>query len=51
MLKALIELCVHRRVAAIVVTTVIALFGLHAYLQTPIEAYPDVTNTQVTLSL
>ncbi|MGJ0485090.1 MAG: efflux RND transporter permease subunit [Methylomicrobium sp.] len=49
MLKLLIELCVHRRMAAIAITTVIALFGVHAYLQTPIEAYPDVTNTQVTV--
>ncbi|WP_020482813.1 efflux RND transporter permease subunit [Methylomonas sp. MK1] len=49
MLKMLIEYCVHRRVAAMVLTGVIALFGVHAYLETPIEAYPDVTNTQVTV--
>jgi len=49
MLKLLIELCVHRRMAAIAITVVIALFGVHAYIQTPIEAYPDVTNTQVTV--
>jgi len=49
MLKLLIEFCVHRRMAAIVITAVIALFGVHAYVQTPIEAYPDVTNTQVTV--
>lgn len=49
MLKLLIEYCVHRRVAAIVVTCLIALFGVRAYLETPIEAYPDVTNTQVTV--
>lgn len=49
MLRILIEHCVHRRMAAIVVTCVIALFGIHAYLETPIEAYPDVTNTQVTV--
>jgi len=48
-LKLLIETCVHRRVAAIVITAIIALFGVHAYLETPIEAYPDVTNTQVTV--
>jgi len=35
--------------AAIVITAVIALFGVHAYVQTPIESYPDVTNTQVTV--
>lgn len=49
MLRLLIEYCVHRRVAAIFVTCLIALFGIHAYLETPIEAYPDVTNTQVTV--
>lgn len=49
MLKLLIETCVHRRVAALVITALIALFGIHAYLETPIEAYPDVTNTQVTV--
>lgn len=49
MLRALIEHCVHRRLATMAVIAVIALFGLHAYLETPIEAYPDVTNTQVTV--
>lgn len=49
MLKQLITQCVERRLAAIVVTVVIALLGAHAYLETPIEAYPDVTNTQVTV--
>ncbi|MCK9606321.1 MAG: CusA/CzcA family heavy metal efflux RND transporter [Methylomonas sp.] len=49
MLRIIIEYCVHRRVAVMVLTCVIALFGIHAYLETPIEAYPDVTNTQVTV--
>jgi len=49
MLQLLIEACVHRRVAALFATAVVAAFGLHAYLNTPIEAYPDVTNTQVTV--
>ncbi|MGY6275006.1 efflux RND transporter permease subunit [Methylomonas sp. MgM2] len=49
MLKLLIEYCVHRRVAALVLTCIVAGFGIHAYLETPIEAYPDVTNTQVTV--
>jgi cobalt-zinc-cadmium resistance protein CzcA len=49
MLRLLIETCVHRRTAALFATLVIAAFGLHAYLETPIEAYPDVTNTQVTV--
>ena len=49
MLKLLIETCVHRRAAAFFVTLVVAAFGIYAYLNTPIEAYPDVTNTQVTV--
>jgi cobalt-zinc-cadmium resistance protein CzcA len=49
MLRLLIETCVHRRVAALFATAVVAAFGLYAYHGTPIEAYPDVTNTQVTV--
>lgn len=49
MLNLILETCVHRRVAALVVTAVIAVFGLRAYLDTPIEAFPDVTNAQVTV--
>jgi cobalt-zinc-cadmium resistance protein CzcA len=49
MLKLLIESCVHRRTAALFMIAVVAAFGLRAYLNTPIEAYPDVTNTQVTV--
>ena len=49
MLRLLIETCVHRRVAALFATLVVAIFGLRAYLDTPIEAYPDVTNAQVTV--
>lgn len=49
MLQLLIETCVHRRAAALFATLVVAAFGLHAYLDTPIEAYPDVTNIQVTV--
>lgn len=49
MLRSLIETCVHRRMAVITTTIIIAIFGIHAFLETPIEAYPDVTNTQVTV--
>ncbi len=49
MLKALIDWCVHRRMAAIVLTLAFAAYGAHAYLRTPIEAFPDVTNVQVTV--
>ncbi len=49
MLRILIETCVHRRAAVLFATLVVAILGLRAYLDTPIEAYPDVTNTQVTV--
>ncbi len=49
MLRWLIETCVHRRVAVLFVTAVVAVLGLRAYLDTPIEAFPDVTNAQVTV--
>ncbi len=49
MLRLLIETCVHRRAAVLFATAVVAVLGLRAYFDTPIEAYPDVTNTQVTV--
>ena len=49
MLNRLIEVCVHRRTAAIFTVAILAAFGVRAYLNTPIEAYPDVTNAQVTV--
>ncbi|MBX3185278.1 MAG: efflux RND transporter permease subunit [Polyangiaceae bacterium] len=47
MLAALLRLCAERRVATLLVTLVIAVFGVRAYLKTPVEAFPDVTNLQV----
>ena len=47
MLRHLIELCVRRRLPALVVTAGIAAYGVNAYLSLPVEAYPDVTNVQV----
>src|SRR4051812_47742618 len=49
MLSHLIEASVHRRVATIFVSAVVAVFGIPAHLQTPVEAFPDVTNPQVTV--
>jgi cobalt-zinc-cadmium resistance protein CzcA len=48
-LARLIEFCVHRRLAAIVGTLALAAYGLRACSQTPIEAFPDVTDLQVTV--
>src|SRR5438477_9647727 len=47
MLRHLIELCVRRRLPALVVTAGIAAYGINAYLSLPVEAYPDVSNVQV----
>ena len=47
MLQQIIRHCIERRLAAIVVTLLVAAYGAYAYLRTPVEAYPDVTNVQV----
>jgi cobalt-zinc-cadmium resistance protein CzcA len=47
MLRSFIAFVVHRRLLAVCVTLAIALYGVYSYLQTAIEAYPDVTNVQV----
>lgn len=47
MLRALIRFCVDHRLAVLIVTLGIAFYGIHAYLETPVESYPDVTNLQV----
>ncbi|GGX35790.1 cation transporter [Pigmentiphaga litoralis] len=46
-MRSLIALVVHRRLAAVAATLVLAAYGVFAYLNTAIEAYPDVTNVQV----
>jgi cobalt-zinc-cadmium resistance protein CzcA len=47
MLKHLIDACVARRVAVVAFTVGVAIYGFTAYEDTPIEAFPDVTNYQV----
>src|SRR5437868_8453605 len=47
MLNQLLELCISRRIAVIAFTLGIAAYGYRAYTETPIEAYPDVTNYQI----
>src|SRR5678816_1905808 len=47
MLKHVIDLCVSRRLAVVAFTLGIAVYGFTAYQDTPIEAFPDVTNYQV----
>jgi cobalt-zinc-cadmium resistance protein CzcA len=47
MLERLIDLAVERRIATLVVTLALALFGIHTLTKLKIEAFPDVTNVQV----
>jgi cobalt-zinc-cadmium resistance protein CzcA len=47
MLKHVIDACVARRLAVVAFTLGIAVYGFTAYQDTPIEAFPDVTNYQV----
>ena len=47
LLRSLITFVVHRRMLALCATLLIAIYGVYSYLQTAIEAYPDVTNVQV----
>lgn len=49
MLHTLLDLCVRRRLAVLAVVLAISAYGVRAYLQTPVEAFPDVTNLQVTV--
>jgi cobalt-zinc-cadmium resistance protein CzcA len=46
-MRHLIEFCVRRRLPVLAVTIAIAAYGVKAYLDLPVEAYPDVTNVQV----
>ena len=47
MLKHVIDACVARRFAVVAFTLGIAVYGFTAYQDTPIEAFPDVTNYQI----
>src|SRR5262249_13195555 len=47
MLKHIIDVCVSRRVAVVAFPLGIAVYGFTAYQDTPIEAFPDVTNYQI----
>ncbi|HEV8244121.1 MAG TPA: CusA/CzcA family heavy metal efflux RND transporter [Nitrospirales bacterium] len=49
MLDRLIDLAVHRRMATLLFALGFLGYGLFAYFNLPIEAYPDVTNLQVNI--
>ncbi len=46
-MRALLRFCVDRRLVVLALTTIAALYGVRAYRNTPIEAFPDITNLQV----
>jgi len=46
-LRAIIDASVRHRVVALLITACITAFGIHAFMRTSIEAFPDVTNLQV----
>ena len=51
MLGRLIELSLSQRLLALVATVGLAIAGVHAYLNLPIDAFPDISPTQVKLIL
>ena len=47
MLDKLIQLAVEKRAATLVLTACFVVFGIHALIRLKVEAFPDVTNSQV----
>ena len=48
-MKQLISFCLTNRLTVIFFTLALAVIGAHSYVNTPIEAFPDVTNTQIVI--
>jgi len=48
-IAALVRACVERSTLVVVLWAVAAIWGFHAFRNTTIEAFPDVTNAQVTV--
>jgi cobalt-zinc-cadmium resistance protein CzcA len=47
MLRHLIGFCVRKRLPVLAITAAVSAYGVKAYLDLPVEAFPDVTNVQV----
>jgi len=47
MINRLIYLSIHHRVSVLIIALVLLVWGAFSYRQLPVEAYPDVMNTQV----
>jgi len=51
MLDAVVSFCLRQRLLVLIVTALLAVAGVWAYLGLPIDAFPDVSTTQVKLIL
>ena len=47
MIRRILDFALRQRLAVLVATLVLIALGVHAYSVVPIEAYPDVGDTQV----
>lgn len=47
MIRALVDFALRQRLLVLALSLVLVALGIHAYLSVPIEAYPDVGDTQV----
>jgi cobalt-zinc-cadmium resistance protein CzcA len=47
MIQRIVDFAIRQRLAVLVATLVLIVTGIHAYVSVPIEAYPDVGDTQV----
>jgi cobalt-zinc-cadmium resistance protein CzcA len=48
-MKQLISFCLVNRLTVVFFTVALGAIGVRSYLDTPIEAFPDVTNTQIVI--
>ncbi|MEY4591285.1 MAG: hypothetical protein RIR18_180 [Pseudomonadota bacterium] len=51
MLNRLIEFSLGQRLLVLLLAAMLAVFGVHAFLELPIDAFPDVSTTQVKIIL
>ncbi len=49
MLGPLLTFFIQRRAGTVAFALAVAALGVHSYMRTPVEAFPDVTNVQVTV--
>ncbi|HTA83145.1 MAG TPA: efflux RND transporter permease subunit, partial [Bacteroidia bacterium] len=47
LVKSIVAFSLKNKIFILFATIVIAILGAIAYSKTPIEAYPDITNTQI----